>query len=461
MSKCTRLTGLALAGALWGFPGISHAGLETILIQGDETPIVGFFYQNVQRPAASDNNDGEVVFVGSAKTTTLPKQSNTCLFLENTNAAFDDTVACTADPNEITPDNHRFLDFGQPTTNADGDIAWASNTTGPSSGVYRRLAATSSNETVALLGDPVPADGSGTGLFAALSLAAIADNGDVAFRANISTDTSRTQGVFLCPAGTDCNANPGLLTTVAVRNDFIPGQIVNQRRFCTFLQVAASNFGVAFQVATKNNCSKSDADESPRLGVFLKPDGAPIEKVGLQTEDAGPYPNNPGGTKYTSFVGPIALNNDGTVAFNAKVGAPTLTRLNNVLFLCEQASLCPGTNLPDGKVVTGQADVDGNVFVALSAPGLSAAGDMSFSAKLKRAGTPAFSGVYIRRDDGTIERIAVKDDPVPNELNRFFQFFPTDPAPTMSSDGRVAFKGKIVGTTKGDKKKKDGVFLFE
>jgi hypothetical protein len=304
----------------------------------------------------------------------------------------------------------------------------------------------------------VPPDGSG-GLFAALSLAAIADNGDIAFKALISTTTQRNQGIFLCPAGTDCNANPTSLETIAIRNDFTPGQVVPERRFCTFLQIAASDFGVAFVAETKEGCT--DGSESPRLGVFLKPDGAVIQKVALQTEDAGPYPNNPGGTKYTSFSGPIAINNDGTVAFNARVGAPTLTQLNSVLFLCEQAAACPGTNLPDGKVVTGQADSDGNVFVALSAPGLSAAGDMSFSAKLKRAGTPAFSGVYIRRDDGTVERIAVKDDPVPAELDRFFQFFPTDPAPTMSSDGRVAFKAKIKGTGKGDRKKKDGTFLFE
>jgi hypothetical protein len=249
------------------------------------------------------------------------------------------------------------------------------------------------------------------------------------------------------------------LTTVALRNDFTPGQIVNERRFCNFLQVAASTFGVAFVAETKEGCT--DASEAPRVGVFLKPNGAPLEKVALQGEPAGPYPNSPGGTNYTAFVGPIAINNAGTVAFQARAGAPTLTGLN-VLFLCEQASSCPSSSLPEGAVTTGQADGNNNILQALSSPGLSAAGDMSFSAKVGPVGKRPFTGVYVyRRATETIETIVLKGDAVPNQAGRIFESFPTDPSPTMSSAGKVAFKAKIKGTAPGDKKQKEGIFLFE
>jgi hypothetical protein len=460
MRTIMRLTGLALASTLWSFPHTGYAGVETIVTQNDPAPTAGFVYSLFRRPVASDANGGTTVFVGRMKTTTKPSQTKTCLFSE-TDSGVGEALACVG---STSPDSRVFLDFGQPTTNAAGNIAWAAGTTGPSSGVYRRVGATSS--TVALLGDLVPTDGNATGHFAILSLAAIADNGNVAFQSDISTNTSRTEGVFLCTAG-DCHASPGGLSTVAVRNDFIPGQDPNERRFCEFLQVAASNSGVAFQAATRNNCSQTTGE---LLGVFYKPNGGDVEKVALQGQPANPFPGAPGGTNYGVMIGPIAVDNTGLVAFNARSTLPTLTTLNNVLFLCPDSCSHdddPPTPPPlaTGVLTTGQTDPDGNILLTLSAPGLDASGNIAFSARVKQAGKRPFNAVYKCASGGggqcstggLITTLAKKGDTAPDTGGFTFRSVTIDPAPTMSSTGRVGFRGVI----ELGRPHRDGVFLFE
>ena len=126
--------------------------------------------------------------------------------------------------------------------------------------------------------DPVPPPG--TGLLKDFSLARIMNAGDVFFAATISggavlAGVEVNQGLFQCSGGDgNCSASAGgsgTLTTVALVNDPVPDR--PGRRFCRFLDLVTSDFGIAFRAVTQLDCA--NGAEAPAAGVFRKPLAGP------------------------------------------------------------------------------------------------------------------------------------------------------------------------------------------
>ena len=488
---------VALGWALLHPAGARGLTVETLALQNDPSP-TGFPYRRFGNPVVGDTPSRVAVYgrtSGGAR----------CIFkLDPTLAA--SVVVCRGD---ASPDGRAYLSFGEPPSiNATSEVTWSSQLTFSRTGVYR---GDGTQAPVALLGDPVPAPG--TGLFHDFSFARIATSGDVVFIGSISSGAvilgvEVNEGVFRCSGGDgNCSSGTGVLSTVALIDDPIPDR--PGRKLCDFTGLAASSYGVAFAASTKLDCAAGG--EAPLGGVFRKPVAGPIVTVALQGEVSEPFPV-PGGTIYGSLRNTLAISDVGHVAFVATTTGVTSTTVTTStststsstsststtsstavvtttsttsssvttssatttstssttttsvappllsttgIFLCDPAT-CPVA--PATAAVTkGLLDDAGNAFSSFSTPGVSSAGDIAFSS---RVGSPGFhgSGVYIRQIGGDIVTVALTGDPVPPPSPTAVFKKLTDP-PAMSPSGKVAFRGRIKASV--SPRNRRGIFLAE
>jgi hypothetical protein len=431
-----KLLVLATAVSAVASPATAQATIDTVAIQDDQSPQPGLFFKTFKNPAVGDVAGANVGFYA---TTTRSK----CIFKLNPVLNTGSAVACRGG---VSPDARSFTSFADPSMNTAADVAWSARVSG-SSGVYR-----GDPTTVDLLGDAVPAPGSG--LLNQLSMAQIADSGDLAFKSTISGaamvgPVPVDQGIFRCSGG-DGNCSPGgtgVLTSEVLKADSVPDRA--GRQFCDFSGLDISSYGLAFRASTQLDCS--DGGESPLVGIFRMPLFGAIETVALSSETSEPFPV-PAGTTYSSINSGPTINNSGEVAFGASATGNVGRR---ALFVCGVGT-CPAAPATDA-VDTGQTDDGGNVFKSFSAPAISDAGDIAFSAPVR--GVPRVTtGVFVRRASADIETVALDEDSVPG-LVPAARFTTLPPQPSISSAGRIAFRATV--TRSVSPTHRQGIFVDE
>jgi hypothetical protein len=155
-----------------------------------------------------------------------------------------------------------------------------------------------------------------------------------------------------------------------------------------------------------------------------------ITTVALEGEAAEPF-SGPGGTLYSEFDDVPAINNLGTVVYLGDVEG---TVKRESVYMCAVAS-CPAAPAAIA-LSSGDVDTEVNVLTRLGSPHVSDAGDISLRADA-RGPTVRSSGVFVWRfASDTVERIAVKGEPVPGVTNSFFGRIDR---PWISAGGRIAF----------------------
>jgi hypothetical protein len=418
------------------------ASIKTVAVQGDTTPDPGFAYKKFDNPVVSDAAGQRVgVFARSSG-------GKRCIYRLDPDSAADATIECERTP---SPDAGRaFGRFGEISINVTADIAWASRLDFGRQGVFRA----DPTQIVALLGDPVPPPG--TGLLKDLLLGRITDANDVFFEATISggavvLGVEVDQGLFRCTGGDgNCSATgTGTLETVLLVNDAVadrPG-----REFCSFGELSASAYGVAFRAETKMDCANNAEPELE--GVFRKPILGLVETLALAGEPAEPFPS-PGGTTYVSPVGEPTIENLGTVAFLATSAGVTST---SALYICDPVG-CPPA-LADAAVNRGDLDDDGAGLRAFSRPAISLAKDIAFAAKADPPNGAPYYAMYVRRFATTdIEQIARTNDTVPGLVPSAIFRFHLEP-PSISAGGKIAFKSRIRRSV--SPKNRQAVFIVE
>ena len=429
---------LALTLVAAAVAGRAHAAtIKTVALQNDPSPRTPLLYKRFREVAVSDAVGQRVAVIAQLRGTR-------CLFKLDPDGGPGATAACRHDP---TPDALEFGNPGGPSIDVAGDVAFAALVNPGRSGVFR-----SDPTFVATTGDPAPAPATGT--LDRFAFGRLSDTGDVAFEATIDNGAlvggvRVNQGLFLCSGGNgNCSAahgGTGVLGRLVLVNDPVPDR--PGRKFCSFAQLDATTFGIAFRASTQLDCA--NAGEPPAVGVFRKPAGGPIETLALQGEAADPNPT-PGGTVYV-LPQPPAISNTGVVAFVSAVNGSTTTA---AIYRCTPG-VCPAS--PAQAVVSpGDADGDGNVLVDFAAPDVSDAGDIAFQARVIPPGGHRVEALYIKRATGSLDRIVLAGDVVPGSSP--VATFRHVGQPSMSAGGKVAFFGRI---RSGSPPQLRGVFVFE
>jgi hypothetical protein len=431
-----------VALVLLGLAAPASAVIKPVALEGEQSPQSPFLYRKFGLPVVADAAGQRVAVYNRTR------GGKRCIFSLDPDSTSDGTVACEKDP---SPDGRSFRRLGAPTINTPAaSVAWASRLTFGYSGAFR-----SGPAIVALLGDPVPAPG--TGLLDQFSSAHIIDTGDVVFDATISggavvLGVEIDAGIFRCTGGDgNCHSGTGTLETLVLVNDPVPDR--PGREFCSFIALTdpASLFGIVFGASTKLDCA--DNAEQPLEGVFRKPFVGAVSTLALQGEPSEPFPA-PGGTTYASFVGSPAIENGGDVAFVANTAGIVAT---SAVYLCDAIG-CPAAPA-DAAVERGQPDDDGDLFRAFSQPAISMAGDIAFSARVDPvSGSGVTHGLYVRRATTDIETIAKTGDPVPGVVPAATFRFLLHP-PAMSPGGKIAFKARIRRSV--SPRNREGIFIVE
>ena len=430
---------LALTLAAATVAGRAHAAtIKTVALQNDPSPRAPYLYRRFREVAVSDAVGQHVAVIAQLRGTR-------CLFkLDPDGVVPGATAACRHDP---TPDALVFGNPGGPSIDVAGDVAFAAPVNPGRSGVFR-----SDPTFVATTGDPAPAPA--TGSLERFVFGRLSDTGDVAFEATIDGGAlvggvRVDQGLFLCSGGNgNCsaaNGGTGVLGRLALVNDAVPDR--PGREFCSFAQLDASTFGIAFRASTQLDCA--DTAEPPAVGVFRKPAGGPIETLALQGEAANPNPS-PGGTVYV-LPQPPAISNTGVVAFVSAVTGSTTTA---AIYRCTPG-ICPASPA-QAAVSPGDTDVDGNVLINLETPEVSDAGDIAFHARVAPPSAHKVEALYIKRAAGSLDRIVLVGDVVPGSSP--VATFRGLGQPSASPAGKVAFVGRI---RRGTPPQLHGVFVFE
>jgi len=433
-----KIAAAALALAAATVAGRAHAAtIKTVALQNDPSPRAPYLYKRFREVAVSDAVGQHVAVIAQLRGTR-------CLFKLDPDGGPGATAACRHDP---TPDALEFGNPGVPSIDVAGDVAFAAPVNPGRSGVFR-----SDPTFVATTGDPAPAPA--TGSLERFVFGRLSDTGDVAFEATIDGGAlvggvRVNQGLFLCSGGNgNCsaaNGGTGVLGRLALVNDAVPDR--PGREFCSFAQLDASTFGIAFRASTQLDCA--DTAELPAIGVFRKPAAGAIETLALQNEAANPNPS-PGGTVYV-LPQPPAISNTGVVAFVSAVTGSTTTA---AIYRCTPG-ICPASPA-QAAVSPGDTDVDGNVLINLETPDVSDAGDIAFHARVAPPSAHKVEALYIKRAAGSLDRIALVGDVVPGSSP--VATFRGLGQPSASPGGKVAFLGRI---RSGSPPQLHGVFVFE
>ena len=410
----------------------SAATIKTVALQGDQTPQATYFYRKFTAPAVSDTAGPHVADYALA----IGKR---CIYLLDPDGA-DATEACERD---LAPGNGLFRRLNPPSVGLTGDVAWIAKVSFGRGGVFR-----TGPTPVALIGDAVPAPGTGT--LAKITSSRITDTGDVVFQSDINGGTS-VAGLFRCSGGNgNCSTGTGTLSTIALTGDAVPDRL--GRFFCGFLEVTGSTFGVAFRATTKLDCS--DGAELALTGVFRKAFAGAAETLALAGEVSQPN-TNPGGSVYASFDRPAAIENGGSVAFVASTSGVPAT---SAIYRCDSGT-CPAA--PAAAIVLrgDVATVPGppETFQIFSEAAISAAKDVAFTARL--AGPGMQYGLFVRpAAGGPPNTIVLNGDSVPGSSPPA-TFLINVTTPGMSSGGKISFMSRISRTISPRSRK--GIFVVE
>jgi hypothetical protein len=425
------------AAALVSTLGIARATIKTVAVQGDPAPVPFTSFRRFTPPAISDAPGPRVA--DYARTV-----RRRCIVKLDPDGGPDAAAVCEHDP---SPDGGFFQRLAAPTIDSADDVAWSARETFGRQGVFR-----GDPSAVALTGDPVPAPG--TGLLKTLSFGRITEAGDVAFQATISggavvLGVEVNQGLFRCTGGDgNCSTGgSGTLETLVLVNDAVPDRV--GRRFCSFVELAASDYGIVFRADTKLDCA--DGGETALRGVFRKPFIGAVQTIALVGEASEPFPSA-GGTTYDSFDTPAAIESGGAVAF---VASTTGVLETSGVYRCDPPG-CPPA-LATEIVQSGDLDAQGDAFHVFSPPAISAARDVAFTSRvIGSAGS--IHGLFVRRAAGGVDTIVRTGDAVPGASPpAAFRLSLT--APGMSQGGKIAFQSKIRRTIRP--RTRDGLFAVE
>jgi hypothetical protein len=438
MTKHFAAAGLWIVATLL-VPPPGAAQIDVVALKDGASPEAGFVYRKFQRPAVGDAVADPVGFFAKARGNGTIRGIFT-----DAPASAGGTVVLADDPG---PESRLFKRFGNPTINADGDVAFDALLTGGSKGVFR-----SGPTVVTFLGDTVP---SVTGQLDGFTRAHIIDGGDVVFHGTISGPANvggiaLDEGIFRCTGGDgNCSTGTGSLEVVVLKNDPVADRA--GREFCRFLEVAASTFGAAFVAETKEDCG--DGAEVPRRGVFRLPFGGSVVTVALEGEVSEPDPTPGSGTTYQVIVDRPDIAGDGTIVFKART---TGLLVNTNLYVCDVAT-CPVAPA-EAAVLQGTTDPGGNAFTGFGPPAVSDSGDVAFTAGARGPGGRV-RGMYVRRSGGALEILALEGDGVPG-LVPLATFKGFRERIDVSPGGRLAFEAQVK-TDLPPRKTRPGLFLAD
>ena len=408
------------------------------MLKNDPAPVPGFRYVNFRGVSVGDAAGPRVAFTGRM----VGVGGRHGIFLEDPDGGPGVALALEDD---LGPTGQLFLRFERPSIDGAGHVAWFAHLSAGRRGIFR-----DGPTTVSVLGDPVPGV---AGLLHELSVPVMVDPGLVVFSATLSGGAvvggvTIDQVILRCGGGDgNCSSGSGTLDVLVSKNDPVPDR--PGRRLCDLREVAASSWGIVFRASTRLDCAGVDP---PVGGVFRQRFGGALETVALAGEAAEPFPA-PGGTVYASFVDEaLGIENDGIVVFQASTTQLVGTRAQ---YVCDPGS-CPAAPAV-AAVALGDAAPGGGVFRRFSAPAVTDAGDLVFSAVA--SGAPGLvRALYVRHPDDAIDVLALEGAAVPGSVppatvRRYGE-------PSVSPDGRVVFRAIIRNVTP-PRNARRGMFVIE
>jgi hypothetical protein len=388
-----------LAAALVAVLSISESGgadppaIRRVAVTGQAVPGGGIFdrFSVESLPiVAPINSKGQVAFFA----TVVRGRASEGFFLAS-GARLSKLVV----DGDLAPGGGRFSGFGRhpvPALNDGGELAFSAAVAGAKAveGIF--VASPRGLKAVALAGGPAPDIQSGT--FASVDTPTINDRGDVAFLATVRRGRESLEAIYLYSGGRT--------RKVVAQGDPAPAG----GAFAGFGPPSLNGKGlVVFGGVVEGR--------SVPGGLFLSKDGTIRMLVGAGDE-------TPDGGIFAKFSERVALNEAGTVAFNAILkGAPT----SGAIYVIDdrvRRIACLGDAAPGGGVFS---------HFGLW-PSLSAAGAVVFAASVDGGASPV--GVFVA-GRGTTSKVAAVGDALPGggRLVSFGLY----PFAATSSPGAIAF----------------------
>jgi hypothetical protein len=437
------------------FEAAEAATLKVVALQAEDSPVAGTKYRKfAKRGPAIGGGAERVVFEGLARGTSKVKGA-----FAHEPGVGGSVVAQKIGPTGDGATIRTFKrTFTNPTVDSTGTIALSVKLRGGlGEGIYARKAGDTALTPIARTGDVASGLPMGflrrmsyvepIGLVATTAVAFISDISDVPNVGGVDVD----EVIYTCSGGDlNCHSGSGTLTPIVMRGDAVddrPGDEV-----CDLTHLASSEYGVAFRASIGPDCTLGPFTRA----ILRKAFGGSVETIAYEGGPAE-FPMS----EYTQFRRAIDIANDGTVAFRARTRTQLAVGQKTTQFLCDPAT-CPAAPA-EAAVSVGDTLPGGNTIRSMEMPRtvVSDAGDLAFYAK-SNGPLGGKTGVYIRRANGTIEKVAEKGDPAPKlflaEPNSVFRTIRK--VVSISDDGRVAFGAKTLRGV-GPTKTRQGIFVFE
>ncbi len=373
--------------------GADPPAIRRVAVTGQAVPGGGIFdrFSVESLPiVAPINSKGQVAFFA----TVVRGRASEGFFLAS--GARLSKLVVDGDP---APGGGRFSGFGRhpvPALNDAGELAFSAAVAGSKAveGIF--VASPRGLKAVALAGGPAPDIQSGT--FANVDTPTINDRGDVAFLATVRRGRENLEAIYLYSGGRT--------RKVVAQGDPAPAG----GAFAGFGPPSLNGKGlVVFGGVVEGR--------SVPGGLFLSKDGTIRMLVGAGDE-------TPDGGIFAKFSERVALNDAGTVAFNAMLkGAPT----SGAIFVIDDRV----------RRIAGLGDAapGGGVFSHFGLwPSLSAAGAVVFAASVDGGASPV--GVFVAGRD-TTSKVAAVGDALPG--GGTLVSFGLYPFAATSSPGAIAF----------------------
>lgn len=373
--------------------GADPPAIRRVAVTGQAVPGGGIFdrFSVESLPiVAPINSKGQVAFFA----TVVRGRASEGFFLAS--GARLSKLVVDGDP---APGGGRFSGFGRhpvPALNDAGELAFSAAVAGSKAveGIF--VASPRGLKAVALAGGPAPDIQSGT--FANVDTPTINDRGDVAFLATVRRGRESLEAIYLYSGGRT--------RKVVAQGDPAPAG----GAFAGFGPPSLNGKGlVVFGGVVEGR--------SVPGGLFLSKDGTIRMLVGAGDE-------TPDGGIFAKFSERVALNDAGTVAFNAMLkGAPTSSA---IFVIDDRVRRIAGL---------GDAAPGGGVFSHFGLwPSLSAAGAVVFAASVDGGASPV--GVFVAGRD-TTSKVAAVGDALPG--GGTLVSFGLYPFAATSSPGAIAF----------------------
>jgi hypothetical protein len=427
--------------------GAARADITTVVLKGDPSSLLGAPYRKIdKRPRVGGDVAGHAVLFSARVRGSSARGKG--LFVEDP-VLGGSVIALIGDP---APSGGPFRRIYDEAMNASGTVVWNATVGTTNRGIFRDGPAP-----VVLGGDGMPG---GEGHIDKFGPPVVTDDGSVVFYSRVfggevQNGVRIVEGVFRCSGGDgNCNSGTGTAETLVINDE--PVLDIPGRELCSIDPVvSASDWGIAFRGSTKIDCTSGV--EYPLQGVFRMQYGGVVETLALQALASNPFPG-PSGTSYEKFDLPPVIEDDGVVAFGARIDAfdgGVAGIDSQVIFRCDPA-VCPAT-YAEVAVPQGLADGSGNTVSKLVALGINNDGDIAFHARVKASEGPNGRGIYVFRGaTSALERIAVSGDAVPDAAPG--TTFRKVLEPSMSSGGRISFQAK---TKARSARAALGLFLFD